>query len=64
MKTSEMTFLATYLSLCGKDKHFETHKNIKQPKSVGNFHVCNYSLSYLVPTKYLSYLPWHVDIKQ
>ena len=26
---SEMTFMATHLSLCGKDKYFATHKNIK-----------------------------------
>ena len=26
---SEMAFIATHLSLCGKDKYFATHKNIK-----------------------------------
>ena len=26
---SEMAFMATHLSLCGKDKYFATHKTIK-----------------------------------
>ena len=46
----EMAFMTTNLSLRGKGKYFSTHKNIEKPKSVGNFHVCNYSLCYLVTT--------------
>ena len=47
---SEMAFTTINLSLRGKGKYFPTHKSIEKPKSVGNFHLCNYSLCYLVTT--------------